>query len=163
LPFQQKYSSKFPQGRHTCLSIHSNMDPDRIKERLEEFPQVTKLIPQAKRVRLPGYRFAFNKYSTKDHTGKANIEKDGKSEVWGVLFRINDAALEKLKEIEGGYEDKILHVFSDENEKYEAVTFVAKKIQTDLKPTTEYLKKILVGARHYKLPPEYITEIEELA
>jgi len=145
------------------FAFGSNMDPDRIKLRLEEFPQITKLIPQAKRVRLPGYRFAFNKYSTIDHTGKANIVNDDKFEVWGVLFRINEDALEILKDIEKGYNDTILKVFSDENEKYDAVTFIAKKIQNSLKPTPEYLQLILDGARHYKLPPEYIASIEELA
>jgi len=144
------------------FAFGSNMDPDRIKSRFRNFPQLTKLIPEAKRARLPRYRFAFNKYSTLDHTGKANIVKDTKSEVWGVLFRINEAALEKLRDIEKGYEDQILHVFSDEIEKYEAVTFVAEKIQNGLKPTPEYLKNILDGARHYKLPPEYIADIEEL-
>ena len=99
------------------FAFGSNMDPDRIKLRLEKFPHLTKLIPQARRVRLPDYRFAFNKYSTDDHTGKANIEKDGKSEVWGVLFRINKEALEILKNIEKGYKDKILKVYYDENEK----------------------------------------------
>jgi len=145
------------------FTFGSNMDPDRIKSRFRNFPQLTKLIPDAKRVRLPGYRFAFNKYSTIDHTGKANIEKDDKSDVWGVLFRINEDALEILKELEGGYKDKILYVFSDDNVKYEAVTFVAKKIHNGLKPTPKYLKYILDGAIHYKLPPEYITNIEKLA
>jgi len=144
------------------FAFGSNMDPDRIKLRLKKFPQLTKLIPDAKCVRLPGYRFAFNKYSTEDHTGKANIIQDNESEVWGVLFRINEDALEILKELEGGYEDKILHVFSNDV-KYEAVTFIAKKIHNGLKPTPRYLNYILGGANHYKLPPKYIVDIEKLA
>jgi len=145
------------------FAFGSNMDPDRIKLRLKKFPHLTKLIPQAKRVRLPGYRFAFNKFSTIDHTGKANIVNEDKSDVWGVLFRINEETLEILKELEGGYEDKVLYVFSDDDVKYEAVTFVAKKIHDGLKPTPKYLKYILNGAIHYKLPPEYIAKIKELA
>jgi len=145
------------------FAFGSNMDPDRIKLRLKKFPQLTKLIPDAKRVRLPGYSFAFNKYSTKDYTGKANITQDEKSEVWGVLFRINEDALEMLKEIERGYKDKILYVFSDDSVKQKAVTFIAKKIQNGLKPTPKYLKYILDGAIHYKLPPEYIKNLEKLA
>jgi len=145
------------------FAFGSNMKPDRIKRRLDNYPQLTKLIPQAKSVRLPDHRFAFSKYSTKDHTGKANIEKDSKSEVWGVLFRINEDALEILKDIEKGYEAQTIYVFSVEDEKYEAITFVAKKIQNGLKPTLEYLNMILDGARHYKLPPEYIAKIKELA
>jgi len=43
-------------------------------KRLEKFPELVKLIPEAKRAWLSGYRFAFNKYSTVDvGTGKANI------------------------------------------------------------------------------------------
>jgi len=145
------------------FAFGSNMDPDTIKPRLKEFPQIVRLIPDAKRVRLPGYRFAFNKYSTLDHTGKANIVKEDKAMVRGVLFTFNEFALEKLKDIEKGYKDKTLYVFSDQNEKYEAVTFVAKKIHNGLKPTLEYLKKILAGANYYHLPKEYINEIKELA
>jgi hypothetical protein len=42
---------------------------------------------------LPGYRLLFNKRSTADGSGKANVERHEGSDVWGVLYTIRDADL----------------------------------------------------------------------
>ena len=52
---------------------------------------------------LPGHRLLFNKKSTKDDSGKANVAAHEGSEVWGVLYTISDGDLEKLDKGEGGY------------------------------------------------------------
>ena len=44
---------------------------------------------------LGGHRLVFDKKSTKDNSGKANIEA-GDSEVWGVLYSLSDADLSRL-------------------------------------------------------------------
>ena len=147
------------------FAFGSNMDPNEMEKWLKEFPLMIQLIPQAKRTRLKYYRFTFNKFSTKDYgTGKANIMKDNNKEVWGVLYILNQDALDKLKSKEKGYEIKDVIVSDDQDEKYDAVTFVAKDkvIQEGLKPTLEYIKKIIIGAKYHNLPSEYIAEIEEL-
>lgn len=137
-----------------------------MEERLTKVPEIVKLIPEAKRVRLSGYRFAFNKYSTKEvGTGKANIVEEDKRKVWGVIYEFNVEAFKVLDNIEKGYHQKPIVVSTDEDEKYESITYVAKDdvVRSGLKPTSAYLKIILDGARYHHLPPEYISEIEELA
>jgi hypothetical protein len=52
---------------------------------------------------LPGYRLQFNKKSTQDNSGKANVAPHEGSDVWGVLYSISDNDLNKLDKGEGGY------------------------------------------------------------
>ena len=141
----------------------SNMDPHRKELR-------TGLIREAKTTRLPNYRFTFNKRGD-DGSGKANIVPDEKAKVWGVIFRCTKKTLDRLDKDEGApkhYRRQTVSVFTDEDVEYEAITYVAQdsKIQDGLKPTSDYLKHIIDGARHYKLhelDQDYITEIEKLA
>jgi hypothetical protein len=51
---------------------------------------------------LTGYRLVFNKRSTKDGSGKANVERQEGSVVWGVLYTVPDGDLDKLDHGEGG-------------------------------------------------------------
>ena len=144
----------------------SNLNPTRKEDRTEE---IRKDDPP-KRARLPNYRFAFNKIkSSEKKTGYANIVPDSGAEVWGVIFRMSDVKLDDMDGYEGvptnHYRRKIISVFTDDDEPHEAITYVAHdgKIQDDLKPEGWYLNHIIIGAKHYDLPPEYISEIEKLA
>jgi cation transport regulator ChaC len=53
---------------------------------------------------LPGHRLRFNKKSTDDLSGKANVTTQEGSEVWGVLYSIPYSDLQKLDKGEGGYQ-----------------------------------------------------------
>src|SRR5438034_10516718 len=50
---------------------------------------------------LPGHRLQFNKKSTEDKSGKANIAPHEGSDVWGVLYSISENDLNKLDKGEG--------------------------------------------------------------
>ena len=93
---------------------------------------------------------------------------DSEAIVWGVIFRCDHKVLDKLDVHEGvpkHYQRKTVSVFTDDDESHEAITYVAQsgKTQDGLKPEESYLNHIIVGARHYDLPSEYINEIEKLA
>ncbi len=45
----------------------------------------------------------FNKKSTDDKSGKANVAAHADSDVWGVLYAVPDGDLDKLDKGEGGY------------------------------------------------------------
>ena len=143
------------------FAFGSNMYPKQMKKRIGT-------IPYAKRAHLPGYQFLFNKLGS-DGTGKGNIVKNDKNVVWGVIFRCNQEAMNKIDDFEGvkhnHYRRKNVDVFTDDEKEFQAITYVANDewVRSNLKPNPEYLKIILDGASHYKLPPEYITEIEKLA
>jgi|AP45_3_1055517.scaffolds.fasta_scaffold81290_2 gamma-glutamylcyclotransferase (GGCT)/AIG2-like uncharacterized protein YtfP len=140
----------------------SNLDPYQKENR-------TGPIREAKRARLPNYRFAFNKIKNiEEKTGYANVMPDDGAEVWGIIFRCTKETLDQMDKYEGApkhYRKEIVSVFTDEGDKCEAVTYVAQdgKKEDGLKPTSDYLERIVDGARHYNLPSEYINEIEKLA
>jgi hypothetical protein len=52
--------------------------------------------------RLCGYRLRCNKRSL-DASGKASVGKDQGSDVWGVVYRISDADLDRFDDGERGY------------------------------------------------------------
>jgi Gamma-glutamyl cyclotransferase, AIG2-like len=57
--------------------------------------------------RLDGYKITFNKKSTITNNTYANIEAtEGSSAVWGVVFEMDDADLDRLSRYENGYDRK---------------------------------------------------------
>jgi hypothetical protein len=88
---------------------------------------------------LSGYCLAFNKKSTKDMSGKANVTAKEASEVWGVLYTVSGTDKTKLDEGEGGYRPVKMSVRLQDNSAAEAWVYVAKKPDSDsLRPFTSY-------------------------
>jgi len=85
-----------------------------------------------------------------------------------VIFRCSQEEMNKIDVFEGvkynHYRRKNVDVFMDVDKEFEAIAYVANDewVRSNLKPNPEYLKRILTGARHYNLPPEYISEIKAL-
>src|SRR6267142_1823335 len=52
---------------------------------------------------LRGHRLCFNKRSTKDGSGKPNVEPNEGTDVWGVLYEIPESELPGLIRKEVGY------------------------------------------------------------
>jgi gamma-glutamylcyclotransferase len=113
---------------------------------------------------LPGHRLLFNKRSTDDKSGKANVAAHMGSDVWGVLYTIPDADLDKLDKGEGGYPKVRLSLRLTDNTSTDAWVYVAKKPNNDpaLRPYTWYKRFLVEGAREHSLPAEYIAELENI-
>jgi hypothetical protein len=96
---------------------------------------------------LSGYRLLFNKKSSEDGSGKANVAAQADSDVWGVLYTIPDVDLDKLDKGEGGYRRVRLPVRLADHTNTDAWVYVAKKPRDDpaLCPHTWY-KRFLVEA-----------------
>jgi len=124
-------------------------------------------IREQRRVRLDGYRLAFNKRGN-DGTGKANIVPDEGGTVWGVVYRCSPSALKEMDRYEGvsggHYVRKTVCVRTDDGEELDAVTYVAGSAYVDnsLTRSSEYLQAILRGAREHGLPDEYLRGVEAL-
>jgi gamma-glutamylcyclotransferase (GGCT)/AIG2-like uncharacterized protein YtfP len=125
-------------------------------------------IRRAVRCRLPGYRFAFNKKGSNGQV-YANIVVDDSQEVWGVIYLCNRAAIDEMDRYEGvdggHYERKVIQVINDAGEKVNAITYSAgaRFVCEDGRPSSQYLQRIVSGAKHHGLPEDYICGIEELA
>jgi gamma-glutamylcyclotransferase (GGCT)/AIG2-like uncharacterized protein YtfP len=136
----------------------SNMDPDRMKGRGINFSKREHAI-------LEGWRLEFNKVSFKNpKEGYANIVMSENSVVEGVLYEISDSDLRILDKYEGypsHYGRIKIIVRTDDGEKVEAVTYVAKpdKVKDGLKPSREYLCHLLKGCD--LLSREYCNRLRE--
>lgn len=110
---------------------------------------------------LRGYRLKFDKRSTRDDSGKANVEAHTDSDLWGVLYCVPDADLEKLDRGEGGYGRRLLRVHGLDNSVSDAWVYVALKPSGDptLRPYTWYTRFLIEGAREHALPAEYVERL----
>ncbi|MGH7230094.1 MAG: gamma-glutamylcyclotransferase family protein [Nitrospiraceae bacterium] len=128
----------------------SNMNRQQLEQRVKR----TSIRWMA--ARLDAYVIRFNKRSTVDLSGKANIVPDVEGIVWGVIFDLSEDEIERLARFEGGYSRKTLAVVAGEAaEELQAETFVAKADEPDLLPTSTYLRVIIEGAREHELPADY--------
>lgn len=107
---------------------------------------------------MQNHALNFSKISN-DKSGKATpIPKDG-SKLYGVLFNIDTGELEKLDRAEGagnGYKrvSESVQIGSQEA-RAEAVTYVATKMDANLKPYDWYRNLVLAGAIQHGLPEQH--------
>jgi gamma-glutamylcyclotransferase len=110
--------------------------------------------------RLQDHRLVFNMQG-EDGQVYANVERPGEG-VTGVIYRCSPVALDKLDAHERGYERRRVQVASEDGVTLEAVVYVARadRIATAGKPSSEYLERIVRGARQHGLPEAYVRAIE---
>ncbi len=139
------------------FAFGSNLD-------LRQFARRCPGATAAGRARLPDYRLAFTRYSTKRKGGVADIVPEAGGEVWGALYEVEEhhlALLDDFENVPRSYRRETLAVFDDAGEEREAVAYVANKTGT-FAPSRMYLDLIVNGARAHGLPEEYILAIERL-
>lgn len=135
----------------------SNMAVERLKNRVESAEKICV-------TKLEGYLLMFHKVSKKDGSGKCDIINTGKLEdkVYGVLFKVQSNNLGTLDKYEGrgyGYERTLVKVTSESGETFDAETYVATDINTDIRPYLWYKEHVLRGAKASGLPEAYISMI----
>ena len=122
-----------------------------------------------------GYRLAFTRFSKNRQCGVADIVASAGSDVWGVVFEIPEDEVNVLDKSEGyspgrareknAYERRKLDVFG-QGSNASAITVwtyvVVNKLRSPPKPSAEYKATILTGARHWKLPANYLEELERI-
>jgi len=135
---------------------------------IDQKEQRTGRIRQLIRCRLPGFRFTFNKRGDGGQI-YANIVPDDAAEVWGVAYLCNSKAMQEMDRHEGvadgDYERVPVTVVKDDGENMAAISYVAGEdfVCEAGTPRSDYLRKIISGAKHHALPEEYIAHIERLA
>ena len=142
-------------SRHLYFAYGSNL---KLSQLLRRCPGST----VAGRARLPGYRLAFTRYSTKRKGGVADIVAEPEAEVWGVLYDVDDEGMASLDAFEGvprAYRRETVTVTDDEGVEREAQTYIAHRTG-EFAPGREYLDLIVTGAREHGLPDEYIRSVE---
>ena len=112
---------------------------------------------------LKGWRLTFNKTASRNpREGYANIEKDEKSVVEGILYLINEEGLKRLDVYEGypTHYTRIKVKVNVGDKKGEAIVYIAQpdKTREGLKPSKSYLRLLLGGCD--LLSPKYCKKLK---
>ena len=129
----------------------ANMDVETLKERKVDFKTITAgKIRDARLVfHVPGG----------DDTGKADLMDDKRSHVHGVVYDVPEkslAGLDVYEHIERGrYRRGEVVVQTSQGEMVCAV-YRGAKFRSGLKPSKDYLERLIRGARQHGLPDHYL-------
>lgn len=147
----------------------SNLDPDQMQAR----------APDARVVGLGllrDYRLTFPLRSLRWGGGAAGLTHAHGGMVWGVIYELNASDLAALDAYEGWRGPGDHHNTYDRDlatveltrpddgsvpRRVRATTYFARNLNPT-PPTREYLDAMLRGARHHRLPPEYIEWMESI-
>lgn len=125
--------------------------------------------PSATRVTVgyvPSRRLTFDKFSTRDRSGKCDCEATGDltDRVYGVVYRIamsERVALDRAEGLHHGYRDEILTVIA-EDATHRALAYVATDKRQSLAVLDWYVEHVLAGAAENGLPPDYVHAIRQI-
>ncbi|MBI4529300.1 MAG: gamma-glutamylcyclotransferase [Deltaproteobacteria bacterium] len=129
--------------------------------------QMTQRCPSARFVsvaRLKDHRFAITRQSRRRKCGTADVLPEYGSDVWGVVYDIDDSELSVLDGFEDGYGREKMHVdpTGDGGRPIQAWVYIAEKEASAPLPNGTYKRLILEGARHWKLPQAYVEMLEDI-
>jgi gamma-glutamylcyclotransferase (GGCT)/AIG2-like uncharacterized protein YtfP len=110
---------------------------------------------------LRDYRLVFNKES-RDGSGKANVEIQTGSAVWGVLHSIKEVDLRRLDTGEVGYRRQRVVIYTSDGTATETWIYIATSPSGDrgLRPYTWYKRFLVEGGKAHSLPQEHINALE---
>jgi hypothetical protein len=141
----------------------SNLDPDQMRTRCPE----SRVVGLAA---LPDHRLTFPLHSESWGGGAAGVSHAHGSTVWGVLYELSESDLASLDRHEGWKGPGDHHNLYDRElatveltraddgsvpRRVRATTYFARTLNPT-PPSRRYLDAVLKGARHHRLPPEYI-------
>ncbi len=148
------------------------------------FAYGTTLEPDEMRRRCPGCvaiglaalherRLVFPQYSSRWEGGVAGLAPAHGEIVWGALYAVTEADLAALDEVEGWRGPDDQHNLSDRERVTVELTRPddgsvprrvrawthATRVSNPSRPSRRYLEALLKGARHYRLPEEYVVRL----
>ena len=131
------------------------------------WPQMQRRCPSAKFLCiacLPDYQFGITRHSRLRDCGTANVYPVAGAQVWGVVYDVSDADLFVMDGFEDGYRREFLSVNPVNNGSSSIIVLVyVAQIESNVPlPNVDYKHVILSGAKHWRLPPSYLTMLEAI-
>ena len=156
---------------HKVFAYGSNMNLADLRRWLESKNYPTNQLLKAIPARLPGYRLAWNYWSSSRQGGAANVETSPNDEVLGAILEIGPAVLDAIDRKEGHPTrySRLPHpieCFELENESpqlawvYEVTDEF--RCEEEKLPTQDYMRIVLEGAKALDLPAEYLHRLESI-
>lgn len=113
--------------------------------------------------RLCGFRLAFTFYSTGWEGGVADVTHSEDGEVWGLVFDLTEADLQRLDRFEGvptHYERFQADIEVTDKTLHNVWVYAVSAKQQFIRPTSAYLDTIKAAARKWKFPQAYCEMLE---
>jgi gamma-glutamylcyclotransferase len=158
---QQRLGLRKPP-EHYYFAYGANLNTKRFRENFMNFREVGAAL-------LKDYRLEFSLPCQFHGLGFGSVAPAPGSEVWGVLYQLDALSLKLLDVLEWcnyGYYDRVAKIVevsvSEEAQKIETWLYQASAPQRELLPSSEYVHKILGGARDWKFSSTYIEALEAL-
>jgi gamma-glutamylcyclotransferase (GGCT)/AIG2-like uncharacterized protein YtfP len=140
-----------------------------------DWAQMTTRCPSAAfscRAKLPAHRLAFTRRSINRGCGVADILRDEAKDVWGIVYEIPKTEMTRLDESEGfrpgrpdednAYtrEDRQVLQEGDAERPIRVFLYRGHPQPNPPLPSRDYKTLIINGAKNWKLPADYIHELE---
>jgi hypothetical protein len=147
------------------FAFGSNMDP----------AQMTARCPSHKvlgRAFLPDHELCFPRRSPKRDCGTAGLSRAKGGGVWGVLYALDEADLAKLHQAEGYSPDRgagqnrhdyieiAIRLEGPKGEEVSAFTYLARPDGSGAAPSPDYVRHLIKGAEHHRLPGAYVAKLK---
>lgn len=100
---------------------------------------------------LPNYKLVFIGWSRQWWGGVASIKPLRGDRVRGAIYDVTGACLQRLDRYESGYSRINVTVIGEDDEPFEAITYVKTGQLEDATPSKEYLVIIQQGLRDWRL------------
>ena len=138
----------------------SNMDCAQMRDRCPS----ARFVCTAK---LVNHRLAFTRTSINRNCGVADALQEEGSDMWGVVYEIDDAELPRLDQLEGVNSGSYVrrneqHLLTFDDRAITASIYFANPQPNPPLPNAEYKRLIVDGAKFWQLPTDYISEPEQI-
>ena len=143
-----------------------------------DFVQMRGRCPTAQfvcRAVLKDHVLAFTSRSAQRNCGVADVAAQKGHDVWGAVYQIEDQDLAVLDDCEGyrpgrdpqrnayNRDDNVRVVAeNDERQPMNVSTYFAVKQPAPPLPSEAYMRQIIDGAKFWKLPPQYLEELQRI-
>jgi gamma-glutamylcyclotransferase (GGCT)/AIG2-like uncharacterized protein YtfP len=115
---------------------------------------------------LPEHRLAFTQFYEPWGGGVADIVKDSKSCVWGILYELTMDALKLLDAYEGypiDYDRTQHTIMTLEGRRYMAWVYTVKRKDGDfIPPSKRYINILKQTAKNSEFPKEYLSYLDQI-
>ena len=122
----------------------SNLNQKQMKKRCPDSKPLFTAI-------LPNYKLVFIGWSRQWRGGVASIKPLRGDRVRGAIYDVTGACLQRLDRYESGYSRINVTVIGEDDEPFEAITYVKTGQLEDATPSKEYLVIIQQGLRDWRL------------
>ena len=132
---------------------------------IEEMQRLCETARPVAHASLADYEFRLERFGHGPADGGCALEPVQGAETKGVLYEVAATEWAHLRNVSGEHTDyKVIEVtvVDDEGENHSAQTLTIKKPIGDFRPSEDYIRKIVEGARSAELAPSYRARIDDL-